>query len=138
MTEPILTRWLGGESLADLGADEQALRVELAAVQKVYQDMDHRGEVATNQRNAMKESAKKLNLLIGVYSEQAKAVGVRFGEWPDVDSSPLECGCLPSRHHFYRGFLCGQGHQATRQQRHLDALGNLVRARATADAKVGT
>ena len=36
---PLLDRWLAGESLSDCGADEAALRSELAALQSVYATM---------------------------------------------------------------------------------------------------
>lgn len=132
MTE-ILNRWLEGESLDELGADEQALRVELAALQERVREMDAAGEAAVNQRNAMAETARKLNLLLGAYGEQAEKVSRCFGEWPEGDAEPLSCGCLPSRVHFFRGYLCGKGSQATRQQRSLDALANVVRLRSTHD-----
>lgn len=109
MGEPILTRWLEGASLESLGASEHDLRVELAEMQ------GHVTEVM-RQRNAFNEDARKLNQLLGAWSQQFEKTSLRFGEW-----APSE---------FYRGYLCGHGAMARTAHRTLELLGNVVRMRA--------
>lgn len=150
MSKSVLYRWLEGESIRDLAgspsrrrwkageAVEHALRVELAAVQKRIQAVDVAGEKASRERDAMAETARKFNLLLAELGGQAEAVALCFGEWPEVDATPLKCGCLPRKHHFYRGYFCGKGAQARAMQRTMEWLANVVRARATADSKVTT
>ena len=117
--QPILTRWLEGESLDDLGADEQALRVELAEMQADVREMQHDAEIAVAQRNTYAENARKLHHLIHIISQNVEKEAVCYGEW-DPD---------PERH----GFLQGRGSALHVYQRTLDWLGNLVRARAHHD-----
>lgn len=136
MSESILIRWLGGQSIRELaGANkrrpwkageevEHALRVELVALQKRVNAMEEAGEKATNQRNALMESADKVHLLLKIYGEQSAEVALCFGEWAD--------------NAFYRGYLCGKGMQATRAQRAFDFMANVICSRASADDKAET
>ena len=121
--QPILTRWLEGESLDDLDGDEHTLRVELAEMQTAVLEMQREAEKAIGQRNAYAENARKLHHLLAIVAENVEKESMCYGGW-DAD---------PERH----GYMQGRGEALRIYQRTLEWLGNLVRVRAHYDGEAG-